>query len=114
MSDLGALHPYLVLVVVGFLPNEIWRLLGVVLGHGIDENSELIVWVRAVAIAVLAAVIAKIVLVSPGALADVPLVVRLGALGSGFVAFLAIRQSVFAGILVGEAVLMLGGVVFAR
>ncbi len=114
MSDLGALHSYLLLVVVGFLPNEIWRLLGVVLGHGIDENSELIVWVRAVAIAVLAAVIAKIVLVSPGALADVPLAVRLGALGSGFVAFVAIRQSVFAGILVGEAALMLGALLFAR
>jgi branched-subunit amino acid transport protein len=108
MSD--ALHPYLVLILVGFLPNEVWRLLGVVVGRGIAEESEFVVWVRAVAISVLAAVIAKIVLVSPGALADVPLALRLAAITSGFLAFVAMRGSVFAGILVGEAVLVGGGV----
>ena len=63
------MSPYLVLLLVGFLPNEIWRLLGVWSARGIDEDSELIVWVRAVATAVLAAVIAKLTLVPPGALA---------------------------------------------
>ena len=78
MNGLGALTPYLVLILVGFLPNEIWRLLGIVVARGIDEDSELIIWVRAVAVAILAAVIAKMIVVSPGALANVPLTVRLG------------------------------------
>ena len=53
------LWPYLVLILVGFLPNEIWRLLGLMLVRGLDEDSQIIVWVRAVATAVLAGVIAN-------------------------------------------------------
>ena len=43
------------LVIAGFLPNEVWRMLGLWLGGGVDEGSELLVWVRAVATAILAA-----------------------------------------------------------
>ena len=31
------LHAYLILVLVGFLPSEIWRWLGLVLGRGLDD-----------------------------------------------------------------------------
>ena len=113
MSGLGELSPYLVLVLVGFLPNEIWRLLGIVAARGIDENSELIIWVRAVAVAVLAAVIAKLTLVPPGALATVPLTVRLAAIACGFLAYLLLRRSVFAGLVTGEAVLFAGALLLA-
>ena len=106
------LAPYLVLVVVGFLPNEIWRLLGLVVGRGLHEDSEVIIWVRAVAVAVLAAVIAKLTLVPPGALAAVPLLVRLAAIGCGYLAYLLLRRSVFAGLVAGEAALILGGLLF--
>jgi Branched-chain amino acid transport protein (AzlD) len=109
MSGYDGLWGYLVLVLVGFLPSDVWRLLGVVVGRGIDEESELLVWVRAVATAVLAGVIAKILFFPPGALATMPLSVRLAAIGCGFVAFLAARRSVFAGLAVGEAVLIAGG-----
>jgi len=102
------LHAYTLLVLVGFLPNEIWRVLGLVFAHGIDEESELFRWARAVATAVLAGVIAKILLFPPGVLADVPLIVRLGAIACGLVAFLLVRRSVFAGVAAGEAALMLG------
>src|SRR5207244_1615734 len=40
------LSPYLVLLLVGFLPNEIWRVLGVWIGRELPENSEFVVWVR--------------------------------------------------------------------
>ena len=43
------------LVIAGFLPNEVWRMLGSWLGGGVDEGSELLVWVRAVATVILAA-----------------------------------------------------------
>jgi hypothetical protein len=108
MSAMTDLHAYVLLVLVGFLPNEVWRMLGLVLGRGIDEESELFTWARAVATAVLAGVIAKIVIFAPGALAGVPLVVRLGAIVCGFAAFLLVRRSIFAGVAAGEAALMLG------
>jgi hypothetical protein len=102
------LWPYLMLIVVGFLPNEVWRWLGVVLSRGIDENSEIISWVRAVATAILTGVVAKIVVFSPGALASVPLAVRLGAAAVGMAAFLVLRQSVLAGVAVGTGAIVIG------
>ncbi len=108
MSGMTELNAYVLLVLVGFLPNEIWRMLGLVLGRGIDEESELFTWARAVATAVLAGVIAKLIIFPPGALAGVPLIVRLGAIACGFVVFLLVRRSIFAGVAAGEAALMLG------
>lgn len=100
--------PYLVLILVGFLPNEVWRMLGLIAARGLDEESEVVTWVRAVATAVLAGVIAKLVLFPPGALAAVPLAVRLAAIGCGVLAFLVVRRSVFAGVVTGEIALVLG------
>jgi len=105
---MSELWPYLVLIVVGFLPNEVWRVLGLVLSRGIEEDSDLLLWVRAVAIAILAGVVAQLILFSPGALATLPLWLRLGAVLTGFVAFLCVRRSVFVGVLTGETVLLLG------
>ena len=114
MNGYEGLWGYLVLVLVGFLPAEIWRLLGVLIGRGIDEESEILVWVRAVATAVLAGVIAKIVFFAPGSLAAVPLSARLLALACGFLAFLAARRSVFVGVASGEVVLLAAALVLAR
>ncbi|MGB8488243.1 MAG: AzlD domain-containing protein [Xanthobacteraceae bacterium] len=107
------LGPYLALVLVGFLPNEIWRVFGIVTARGLNEDSELMVWVRAVATAILAGIIAQLILTPPGALAIVPLVVRLGAATTGFLAFLIVRRSVFVGVLVGEVALVLGALLWA-
>ena len=48
-TTLAPLWPYIVLIIVGFLPSEIWRMLGVILARGLDDRSQIIVWVRAVA-----------------------------------------------------------------
>ena len=105
VADLG---PYVALVLVGFLPNEIWRLLGVVVARGLNEGSELLVWVRAVATAVLAGIISQLILTPPGALATIPLAVRVAAIVAGFVAFLVARRSIFAGVVTGEVVMVAG------
>jgi hypothetical protein len=110
---LTGLWPYLLLILVGYLPNEIWRALGLVLARGLNEDSEIVVWSRGVATAILAGVIAKLILFPAGALAGIPLTVRVGAAVCGFLAFLAVKRSVFAGVLAGEAVLLLGGFLFA-
>ncbi len=108
------LWPYLVLILVGFLPNEMWRAVGLVLVRGLNEDSEIVIWSRAVATAILAGVIAKLILFSTGALATIPLSVRVAAAVCGFLAYLVMRRSVFAGVVVGEAVLLLGGFLFAH
>lgn len=105
---LHELGPVLALILVGFLPNEVWRLVGLMLVHGLDERSQVIVWVRAVATAMLAGVLAQLVLASSGALATIPIGVRIGAAVLGFAAFVIARRSVFAGVLAGETAVMLG------
>ena len=102
------LWPYMLLILVGFLPNEIWRLLGVLASRGVEEESELIIWVRSVATAILAGVVIKIIIFAPGALASVALAARLGAAAVGVVAFLLCRGSVFAGVAAGCAALVVG------
>jgi hypothetical protein len=111
LTELG---PYLALILVGFLPNEVWRVIGIVVARRLDEESELLVWVRAVATAVLAGVISQLVLTPPGALADVALVARLGAALAGFIAFLLVRRSIFVGVLVGEIALVIGALLAGR
>lgn len=109
MSDfIGDWHALLILVLAGFLPNEIWRMLGLWLGGGVDEGSELLVWVRAVATAILAGVIAQILVFPPGALASMPGFLRYGAVAAGFVAFLLVRRSILAGVVCGEIVMLAG------
>jgi Branched-chain amino acid transport protein (AzlD) len=110
VRDLG---PVLALILFGFLPNEVWRLVGLMLVRGLDEKSQVIVWVRAVATAMLAGVLAQLILSTSGPLAGIPLGVRVGAAVLGFVAFLAAKRSVFAGVLTGEAVVLLGTYLFA-
>jgi Branched-chain amino acid transport protein (AzlD) len=107
------LHSYALLLLVGFLPTEIWRQFGVLVARRINDQSELFLWTRAVATAVLAGVIAKIVLYPPGTLANIPLLIRLGAIACGLGAVL-LRQSILAGVLVGELVLVLGAALAMR
>ena len=110
MSFVGEWGPYLALILAGFLPTEVWRMLGLLISRGIDEGSEILIWVRAVATAILAGVAAQLILSSSGALAAIPLPVRIGAALVGFFAYLLIRRSVFAGVLAGEAALIAGAV----
>ncbi len=113
-AAMAELWPFLVLITVGFLPNEIWRVFGLVLARGLNEDSEIVMWSRAVATATLAGVIAKLLLFSNGSLAAIPLSVRLGATAIGFLVFLVARRSVFAGVAAGEVLLLAGGYLFAN
>jgi branched-subunit amino acid transport protein len=109
MSDfIGDWHALLVLLLAGFLPNEIWRMMGLWFGGGIDEGSELLVWVRAVATAILAGVIAQILVYPPGALASVPDLLRYGAVAAGLAVFIATRKSILGGVLAGEVIMLAG------
>ena len=103
------LWPWVVLICFGFLPSEFWRLISVFLARGLDESSLWLVWVRAVATALLAGVVAKLLLSPSGALAALPLWARVGPLLIGMVAFFIFRRSVLAAILVGQAAIISAG-----
>ncbi|MDB5567798.1 MAG: hypothetical protein JWP84_4364 [Tardiphaga sp.] len=109
MSDfIGDWYALLVLLLAGFLPNEVWRMLGLWLGGGVDEESELLVWVRAVATAILAGVIAQILVLPPGALASIPPSLRYGAVAVGLMVFIVAKRSILAGVICGELVMLIG------
>src|SRR5260370_34879922 len=104
MRDLiGDWNALLVLLIAGFLPNEIWRMLGLWLGGGVKEGSELLVWVRAVATAILAGVIAQILVMPPGPLASVPDWLRYAPGAGGFATFIGTARSICAGVVGLEA-----------
>jgi branched-subunit amino acid transport protein len=105
---IGDWNALVVLVVAGFLPNEVWRMVGLWLGSGVDEGSEVLIWVRAVATAILAGVIAQILVQPPGALAGVPDWLRYAAVAAGFFAFIVTRRSTLAGVVFGEMVMLAG------
>ena len=96
------------LLIVGVLPNEIWRVFGFLAGRRIDEGAEILVWVRAVATAIVGCVIVQVLIVPPGALARVPPAVRFSAFAAGFVIWLVVGRSILAGVIGAEPVL-LGG-----
>ena len=105
----GGLAPYLVLIVFGFLPSEVWRWISVLVARGVDESSEVFVFIRTIASVLLIGVVGRLVLTPAGDLAHVPLFARLGALVAGGLAFLAFRRSVLAAVLAGEGAIVLAG-----
>lgn len=109
---LGEGAAILIVLLVGFLPTEMWRVLAVLAGRKVEEGSPVFHWVRAVATALLAAVVARLVFAPTGTLLGVPLTVRLVALAGGVAVFLVARRSVFAGVLAGE-ILLVAGAAFA-
>ena len=111
-SALAELWPYFVLIFVGFLPNEVWRLLGLGLSHRLREGADALVWVRAIATAILAAVIGKLIFFPVGALTGIPLAVRVGAVLVAIAGYLLVRRSVFAGVVAGEVALIAGAMLF--
>ena len=81
------LWPYIFIAIAGWLATDLWRWAGVLAGNRIDENSEVLNWVRAVATALVAAVIAKLIFFPTGTLETSPLWLRLGAVVFGGLCF---------------------------
>ncbi|MGF7005201.1 AzlD domain-containing protein [Aminobacter sp. BE322] len=101
--------PFLFILVGGWLATDVWRFLGVYLGDRLSEASDLLVLVRALATALVAAVIGNLIAVPSGALAETSLALRLAAVAAGFAAYMLLGRKVIVGIIASEAVL-LGGI----
>jgi branched-subunit amino acid transport protein len=99
---------YLVILFAGVLAHEPWRWAGYALGSDIDGDSEIFRWVRAVATALVAALVMRIVVFPPGALADIEGWFRIGGLLTGIAIFFALGRNLGLGIL-GGALAMVAG-----
>ncbi len=106
------LYAYLLVILAGFLPTDVFRFAAVLFSRRIDEDSEMLVFVRAVATSLLAGVIARLVLAPTGDLAGVPLWIRLSTIAVGVAGYFLFRRSVLAGVLAAEIVIVGGAVLF--
>lgn len=100
------LGPYLAILLLAILPTHVWRWLGVLFAGRLNEESEIFVWVKAVATALVSALIAKLVLYPAGVLESVPMAARIGAAAIGFGAFLVGGKRLAVGILAAELALV--------
>ncbi|MFL1874823.1 AzlD domain-containing protein [Hansschlegelia beijingensis] len=103
--DVGFL---LLAVVAAFFANELWRVLGAVLSARLDEDGAVFAWVRMVATALVAGLVAKLVLSPSGGFALAPLWLRLGSAAAGIAAYAVGRRSLALGVATAEVALILG------
>ncbi len=109
----GPLWPYLALILFAVLPTEIWRWLAVGFSRGLANDSPLLEWVRAVATALLAGIVAKLIVAPPGVLAAAPGWVRVAALVAAAAVMLVDKRRMMLAVLAGETVLIGGVWLFA-
>jgi branched-subunit amino acid transport protein len=107
-SDLiaGPWWPY-VLMTVAALATYFWRALGVALSGRIDAGSRLFEWVACVAYAMLAGLIARMILLPNGPLADTATADRIGAAAVALAIFFVTRRNVGLGVAAGAGALVL-------
>ncbi len=97
------------ILIAGWIATDIWRVFGVLLGNRIDENAEILVLVRAIATALVAAVIAQLVIAPGGSLAaETTVWLRIAAIAVGFAVYLFVARQVFAGVLAAVCMLAAG------
>ena len=97
---------YLTLLLAGFLANECWRWLGVAAGSRLDLGGQPFRWVRAVALALVAGLVSRMVLFPAGALANVSAAIRLGAFAGGIALYFLARRNLAVGVVGGALLLM--------
>lgn len=100
--------PLVFILLAGALPTYIFRVMGVIVGGRIREDSEVLVFVRCVATALVAGVIAQLILYPNGELANSPMWLRIGSAAAGFIVYLIAGKRLLVGIMVAEALLIAG------
>lgn len=100
--------PYLFILIAGWATTYPWRAFGVFLGGRIRDDAEILVLVRAVATALVAAVIGNLICFPSGPAADTTLALRIGGAAAGFAAYFFLGRKVLVGLIVSEALFGLG------
>lgn len=90
------------LIIAGGAATFVWRFAGIVASSHIDSEGPVLRWVRAVATALVAALVARFIYAPSGLLAETHLISRILALSAGTLAFIGSKQRIEIG--VGAAV----------
>ena len=91
------------LIVLGcFAATLFWRLLGVIVVKKIDPDGPIFEWVNCVSYAMVAGLIFRMIMMPESELANVPLIIRIAALGFAFGAYFVFRRMLLAGVLAGS------------
>ena len=101
-----AVAPLAAMLILAAAPNIVLRVVGVLLSRGLNEDSEILAFVRAMASALLAGVVGKLIASPPGALAATTMGGRALSMVVAIAAFFALRRSFFAALIAGEATLV--------
>lgn len=104
-ESLGDFYPYFVMLAAG-LVTYATRGFGVLLAGRLSPDSEIFQWVGCVALALMTALIARMIVVPIGVLQDAPLAARLTAGLLALAAFYAGRRSVLVGCVAGVSALI--------
>ena len=97
---------------LGAVATYSWRALGVLLGARVDPQSRLFDWLGCVAYALLAGLIARMIVLPIGPLADLPLSDRLIATVGGIAAYFLSGRNIIIGVGMGAAAI--GGLSMMR
>ncbi|MEQ1944301.1 AzlD domain-containing protein [Mesorhizobium sp. VNQ89] len=100
--------PYAFVLIAGWAMTYPWRAFGVFLGGRLRDDAEILVLVRSIATALVAAVVGNLICFPAGPAADTTLALRLAAALAGFAAYFFIGRKILIGIIVAEAVFGLG------
>lgn len=85
----------------------LWRGLGVWLSGRVDADSPALRWVTCVSYAMLAALIARMLLMPAGPVAATPLIDRLIAIAAGLAVLFGLRHNTLLGVFAGSGTLAL-------
>jgi len=96
-----------VLIALAALVTYGWRGAGALLGRRIDVDSRAFRWATAVAYALLAGLVARMIVMPEGPLADTALPSRLGATAAAATVFFLTRRNLLLGAAAGMLVLVL-------
>lgn len=97
----------LAMIVIGAAASYMWRALGVVLSGRFDPDGPAIRWVGCVAYGILAALIARMILLPVGSLATTPVPLRLICVALALAAFYLGRRNSLLGVATGGGSLTL-------
>lgn len=107
MALTGTVPDWAVVLLAGGLTTYFWRFIGVIVASRLDPEGALLLWVRAVATALVAALCIRLIIVPSGMLATTDLSTRVAALALGVIVFYAAGRSTAVGVAAAVATLFL-------
>ena len=94
-------------ILAGAAATYVWRGLGIALSGRIDPGGRVFEWAACTAYALVAALVARMILMPTGPLAETPLADRLGAAALAFAIFFLAKRNLLVGVGVGVGALTL-------